>query len=937
MAHSAAPTVPRFDHRTEAGAVLGLASPCPALSWTVPSADPGYAQREYEIEIERPTGQERYRVSSADQVLVPWPGAPLVSRERVSVRVRVADEQWSEWSAPAVAEAGLFEESDWTAGFITPATLGLLRQPAPELRGVISIPGDVVSARLYATAHGVYSAQLNGLPLDDSVLAPGWTAYQHRLRYHVYDVTALIRPGSNQLDVVLGNGWWRGRFGFLGERAIYGDRLALLAQLEVTTADGAVHVLGTDDTWRARPTGIVEDDIYDGQTTDLRVDAAFDAPVERIDADLSLLVAPDGPPVRTTERIGAQRVWTTPQGTTLVDFGQNVVGWVRITARAAQPGSPVVVRHAEVLEAGLLGVEPLRSAKATDTYLLSGVKTEVLEPSLTFHGFQYAEISGLSDVRAEDVEAVVIGSDLRRTGWFDSSHPLLDRLHENVVWGMRGNFVDVPTDCPQRDERLGWTGDIQIFAPTASFLFDSAGFLTSWLADLAAEQAADGSVPHVIPDILRTPLTSAPAAAWGDAAVVVPWVLWQRTGDSGVLRRQYSSMRAWVDRLAEAAGDDLIWRGGFQYGDWLDPTAPPEDPADAAADSDVVATACFARSTRLLAESARQLGYTEDAEHYSKLADRIVAAFRREFVTASGRILSDAQTVYAIALEWNLLAEDERRAAGDRLADLVRLGGFRIATGFIGTPVICDALTNAGHSDVAYRLLFQTHAPSWLYSVTMGATTIWERWDSLLPDGTINPSGMTSFNHYALGSVVDWVHRSIVGLAPAAPGYRVIDVTPLPPTQLDRARARHLTPYGEVDVSWVRKDGLFVLDVTVPVGATARVTLPGESLAHTVRHGRHQWSVPDPVQTATASATVRELVDDAARWTRFSEAAIGSDLVPDEAALARALGPWLDRPVQDLLDGVWTKRWPSASALASITEALDPTRPLTTTPGAAHA
>ncbi|NQX12158.1 family 78 glycoside hydrolase catalytic domain [Microbacteriaceae bacterium VKM Ac-2855] len=932
MALSAAPTAPRFDHRTDDGPILGLASSQPALSWVTPSAEPGWVQREYELEVERATGIHRYTVRSADQVLVPWPEAPLASRERVSVRVRVSDEQWSDWSEPAVAEAGLFEESDWTARFITPTGLGLLRQPAPELRGVLDVPGDVVSARLYATAHGVYSARLNDRPLDDSVLAPGWTAYQHRLRYHAYDVTELIRPGSNRLDVVLGNGWWRGRFGFLGERAIYGDRLALLAQLEVTTADGTVHVLGTDDTWRARPTGILEDDIYDGQSTDLRVDAAFDAPVETIDADLSLLVAPDGPPVSVTERVPARRVWPTPEGSTLVDFGQNVVGWVRITARGTQSGRDVVVRHAEVLEDGRLGVGPLRSARATDTYLLRGAETEVLEPSLTFHGFQYAEISGLAGVRAEDVEAVVIGSDLRRTGWFESSHPMLDRLHENVVWGMRGNFLDVPTDCPQRDERLGWTGDIQVFAPTAGFLFDSAGFLTSWLADLAAEQEPDGSVPHVIPDILRTPLTSAPAAAWGDAAVVVPWVLWQRTGDSGVLRRQYPSMRAWVDRLADAAGDDLIWRGGFQYGDWLDPTAPPEDAADAAADPDVVATACFARCARLLAESARHLGHVEDAERYSSLADGVVAAFQREFVTVSGRILSDAQTVYAIALEWDLLAEDQRSVAGDRLADLVRLSGFRIATGFVGTPVICDALTSTGHADVAHRLLLQTQAPSWLYPVTMGATTIWERWDSLLPDGSINPGGMTSFNHYALGSVVDWVHRSVVGLAPAAPGYRVIEVAPHPPAQLDRARARHLTPYGEAEVSWVRAGGRFVLDVIVPVGATAEVSLPGEGTVHTVQHGHHHWSLTDPAPTAPFSGTVRELIDDAARWTRVSAAAVDAGLASDDAALARALGPWLDRPMSDLLDGVWTKGWPAASALAAMAEALDTTRPLTTTP-----
>jgi alpha-L-rhamnosidase len=925
MTLPSAPTPVRFEHRAP-GAALGLTEPKPRLSWTIPNAPSEYVQHEYEIEIIRGGETSTSAIQSDEQILVPWPGQPLHSREEASVRVRVrCADDWSSWSEPSVVEAGLLSADDWTARFVSPVGLGKLRQAAPELRGSIAVAGDIARARLFATAQGIYTAKLNGVRVDDTVLAPGWTAYQHRHRYRAYDVTHLLHQGTNSLDVVLGNGWWRGRFGFLGKRAIYGDRLALLAQLEVTTTDGAVHVLSTDEGWRARSTGILADDIYDGQRTDMRYDsdAPFDGGVEEVDADLDVLVGEDGPPMRVTEVIPALRLWQSPSGKTLVDFGQNVVGWVRVRSHDTTPGTEVVLRHAEVLEAGELGIEPLRSARATDEYLVRGDEGEVLEPSLTFHGFRYAEISGIDGLRPADLDAIVVGSALQRTGWFTSSHEMLNRFHENVVWGMRGNFLDVPTDCPQRDERLGWTGDIQVFAPTATYLYDSSGFLNSWLADLAAEQNPDGSVPHVVPDILRTPLTSAPAAAWGDAAVVVPWTVWERTGDLGVLRRQFESMRAWVDKVRSVAGDDRIWRGGFQYGDWLDPAAPDDDAAAAKADPDVVATAHLYRSADLVARAAEVIGEHAQAERYRELADRVRVAFQNAFVTASGRILSDSQTVYAIALEWGLLESDaQRKGAGARLADLVRSAAFRIATGFVGTPVICDALTNAGYPHIAFRLLLQTKAPSWLYPVTMGATTVWERWDSLLPDGTINPSGMTSFNHYALGSVVDWMHRRIAGLAPSSPGYKTISVRPVPMPQLDYASARHDTPYGEASVSWSRSLGSLTLTVQVPVGSSAEVELPWDGEHVAVGHGVHSWQVAEPAHDDPPAATVRDLIDDEPRWNRFAQAAISAGVAVTETRIAQLLAPYFDHPTDGLPDGVWTKGWPSESAMKMLSEAL---------------
>jgi alpha-L-rhamnosidase len=909
MGHVAAPTAVRFEHRTDEGAVLGIGTAIPRLSWTVPEADAAFVQEAYEVEVTR-AGEAPgvVRVAGREQVLVPWPAAPLSSRESVRVRVRVSGAGMrSPWSDPATVEAGLLRTEDWTARFISPRELGGLGAPAPVLHAVLDVPGGVVTARLYATAHGLYAATLNGHRVGDQVLAPGWTSYARRLRYQTYDVTDLVREGGNELEVLLGNGWYRGRLGFTGRHALYGDRLALLAQLEVTRSDGAVHVLTSDASWTARESGVLADDLYDGQRTDLRPrsGARADA-VDVVDADLARLVAPDGPPVRATQTLPAAAVFRSPSGAILVDFGQNLVGWVRLRVRDQPAGHEIVIRHAEVLEHGELGVRPLRTAKATDSYLLAGAPLEVLEPSLTFHGFRYAEISGLPEVDPEDVEAVVIGSDLRRTGWFTSSDPQLNQFHENVVWGMRGNFVDVPTDCPQRDERLGWTGDAQVFTPTASFLFDSAGFLTSWLADLATDQRPDGSVPFVVPDVIGTPGPA--AAAWGDAATLVPWAFYQRTGDVGLLARQLPSMRAWVDHVAGLAGADRLWTGGFQFGDWLDPTAPPDAPFRAQADPDVVATAHLARSAEVVGLAAAVVGDADMAEKYARLAAEVREAFGHDYVTPVGRVLSDCPTVYALALEWALLpTEDQRHHAGDRLADLVRSSGFRISTGFVGTPLVTDALTSSRHLDVAYRLMLQTGCPSWLYAVTMGATTVWERWDAMLPDGTINPGQMTSFNHFAFGAVADWLHRTVAGLAPAAPGYRELLVRPAVTRNLTSASARHRTPYGDAEVSWQRSDGRLRLRVVVPVGATATVHVPGQPEPVRVGHGTHAWETADPAAVdgpLSAQATVRDVFDHEETWRQVVAAAVETGVASDEAQVAARLRAFLDAPSSRLIDAL---------------------------------
>ncbi|MEI5519728.1 glycoside hydrolase family 78 protein [Streptomyces brasiliscabiei] len=874
----------RFEHVRDA---LGIGTGRPRLSWTTLTDAENWFQTAYEIELSTADGSTTAELRSADSVLVPWPFEPLAARARAGVRVRVTDSdgQVSAWSERAVIEVGLLSAEDWSADFVTPDRDedAQTDQPSPLLRHEFELRGPIRSARLYATALGVYEAEINGRRVGDQVLAPGWTAYDKRLRHQTYDVTAQLRPGRNALGVTLGDGWFRGRIGFDGKtRAVYGDRLALLAQLEVEYTDGTTDRVTTDGSWRAATGPIVSSSLYDGEVHDARLErSGWSEPghdisdwsgVRVLERDPGTLVAPDGPPVRRTEEVAPVEITVSPSGRTIVDFGQNLVGRLRLTV-SGEAGRTVTLRHAEILEDGELCTRPLRTAAATDTYILRGEGTEVFEPRFTFHGFRYAEITGQPEGfdAATAVTAVVIHSDLTRTGHFTSSDELLNRLHENVVWGMRGNFLDVPTDCPQRDERLGWTGDIQVFAPTASFLYDSSGFLGSWLADLAAEQGENGIVPFVVPKVV--PGADTPTAAWGDAATVVPWVLYERYGDSGILATQYESMRAWVDHVTSLAGENRLWDSGFQFGDWLDPTAPAGRPDAAATPGELVATAYFCRSADIVARTARILGRTRDAEHYRTLADEIRTAFRAEYVTGTGRMMSDAPTAYALALCFDLLASDAQRArAGDRLAQLVRGNGYKIATGFVGTPLVCDALTRTGHTDTAYRLLFQRECPSWLYPVTMGATTTWERWDSLLPDGTVNPSGMTSFNHYALGAVADWLHRTVAGLAPAEPGYRRLRIAPRPGGGLTHAGATLATPYGEAEVSWSLADAELTVEALVPPGTTAEVLLPGDGENREVGSGRHRWTVPfgaDTAQRAPLSVdmSLDELLDreDAAR------------------------------------------------------------------------
>jgi alpha-L-rhamnosidase len=774
----------------------------------------------------------------------------------------------------------------WSASFITPSTsTGRANEPASYLRRDVHVREEPVRATLHSTGIGFVEPHLNGAVVGDEVLAPGWTSYRHRLVVSSHDVTKDIHLGTNTIGIVLGEGWALGRLGWEDKRNHYSDRPAAWLQLEIEYADGTKELIASDTSFRAGTGGVRSSSIYDGEMFDARLEpSGWDRPefddsswgdVDLFDWPLDTLVEPIAPPIRRTQELAPVDILSTPAGKTVVDFGQNISGWVRLSV-TGEPGTTLTLRHAEVMTAGEIDVETLRTAAATDRYTLAGGDTETWEPRFTFHGFRYVEIEGWpGELNPASVRAIVVHSDMTRTGWLETSNPLLNQLHSNAVWSMRDNFVGVPTDCPQRDERLGWTGDINAFAPTAAFLYDVRGVLGSWLRDLAAEQQEKGFVPWVVPDVLSTP--SSPTALWSDVAVSLPWALFREYGDAQILEEAYDSMTTFIRQVADLLDDNGLWSSGFQYGDWLDPDAPDDNPAGGKTDRHLVAAAYLCRTTREMAETARILGRTVDHAEFSKLAARVRGAFHDEYVSPSGRVVNETATAYALAITFDILDEAQKKHAGDQLAKIVAKAGFRISTGFAGTPLVTDALSSTGHLDEAYLLLLETGCPSFLYPVTMGATTIWERWDSVRPDGTINPSGMTSLNHYALGAVVDWMHRTIGGLNALEPGYRRMRIAPQPGKNLTNATLRHLTTFGEVRIAWALEDATMTVDLQIPEGTTAEVLLPlhAENDAIEIGAGAHHFEYEVDIATNlsvfTLDSTLGDVAADANAWRLFMD------------------------------------------------------------------
>ncbi|KAJ9095069.1 hypothetical protein QFC20_006757 [Naganishia adeliensis] len=832
------------DHyETPAAGPIFIGTPAPRLSWRFASGtSENWLQKSYEVRIQRSGQEEAYAVDSEQSVLVEWPSTPL-SSSGISTPSRPST--WNGWNSGTLG------------GIISCSADAQDKETSKRpfhVRKSFTLADQPKDARLYATALGLYEVEINGRRVGDHFFAPGWQSYNHHLNYQVYDVSALLKEGENVVGGYVGEGWYAGSIGFGGgRRNIYGERIGLMAQLEV----GGEVVVQTDDGWEWVFGVLITSEIYDGERYDAR--QANDAwsisdgkgegwtKVDVIDPPKGRLIYPESPPVRITEVVSVKEIITTPSGKTILDFGQNLVGWCRFSrAPRCKEGEEIVLRHAEVLEDGELGVRPLRVAKCTDTVICGADPSHLVEwqPKFTFHGFRYAEVSGWSGITKDDISAVVLHTDLERTGFFECSHEQINKLHQNVVWGWRGNSLSVPTDCPQRDERLGWTGDLQIFTPTACFLFNTAGFLAGWLRDVAAEQILeeDGVPPVVVPNVLQHVPFQSPMAVWDDVTALTPRDLHMAFGDRRILLDQYESMTVWLDKGVKRGRNGLYSPDLIQLGDWLDPKAPPEDPADCRTDSHLVANAYLVHVTKAVSDISKIIGKSTEAERYAADSARLKREFQREYISPSGRMVSDSQTALALAIQFDLfLDESQRQHAAERLAFLVTREKFKVATGFAGTPIILQALCATGNLPMAYRMLQESKAPSWLYAVLMGSTTMWERWDSMLPDGKINPGEMTSFNHYALGSVAAFMHNVIGGLVPLEAGWKKIRIQPQPGGTLTSANTRHISPYGEVSCEWeIRGDKLYV-SVVVPPNTTASVILPG--IKEELGSGRKEYIV----------------------------------------------------------------------------------------------
>ncbi|WOO85965.1 uncharacterized protein LOC62_07G009454 [Vanrija pseudolonga] len=801
-----------------------------------------WSQAGYDIRITRPGGAKTFSVESSNSILVPWPDAPLVSREQtlVEVRARGTDRSVTAWTQLKV-EAALLEAANWTAKAIssTPQEVDAPKRPF-LVRKHFTVDSSGPS-RLYITALGLYDAEINGKPVSNQVLAPGWQSYSYRQAYQTLDVTDLLQKGNNVITAWVAEGWYAGRLGFLkGARNIWGSAPSLIAQLEV---DGKA-VVQTDESWEWATGSILLSEIYDGESIETTEPTSAWKPVTVIDRPDVALVAPQAPPVRRTHELKTVEIIITPSGKTILDFGQNLVGWLRWNKQIDGTGT-VTIAHAEVLEHGELGTRPLRYAKATDHVKLGG-RTQGYEPKFTFHGFRYAQIDGLPrDVQLDDFTAIVVHSDMERTGDFECSHKGITQLHSNVVWGLRGNFVSVPTDCPQRDERLGWTADLMAFAPTASYLYNTSGLLIEWLGDVAFEQLdfGEGRPPVFVPSV-PTPVTGfrkrpMPAAIWSDVTTITPVDLYSLNGDLDLLSKQYKSMVDWVAAIPRVGSG--LWERVFQFGDWLDPRAPPDAPADGMTDPTLIADIYLVNTIRLVAKVATLLGKSDDAARYESEAAKLLDAFHDEYVSPNGRITSDSQCVYVCSLWFDLYKTEKQRDRWvDQLVYLVRKERFRVGTGFASTPFILLVLAKY-RPQVAYRMLQEEECPSWLYQVNMGATTMWERWDSMLPNGDINPGEMTSFNHYAFGSVAAFMHRVIGGLEELEPGWKTISVNPRPGGDITHASTSFLSPSGLVSCKWKLNADRNKLSATVVVPPNTTAEIKVGSTTKTVGSGR--WEV----------------------------------------------------------------------------------------------
>jgi len=841
---------------------VGIDALQPRLSWKIYSTGNNIMQTSYSVRVA--TDQmfspgkmvwKSEKTESTESVLVPYNGFALKSGIIYFWQVKVWDNKGreSKWSETATWEMGLLSQSDWKAKWIEMKGDTNRFSTSPHFRKDFTAGKNIQKAEVYVTSHGFYELHINGKKAGDQVFTPGWTSYGKRLQYQVYDVTSQVIKGNNAIGVVLGDGWYRGTLAWGGNWAVYGKRLGLFVQLKLVYTDGSEELVVSDESWKCNNDGALRmSDIYDGEIYDANKKlTGWDSPGyndtkwEKVTIGNYPfnLIASEGSPVRKIQEIRPVKIFRTPKGSLVADMGQNMVGWVRLKVTGPK-GTVITIRHAEVLDKfGEFYTANLRAAKAQYIYTLAGTGEETYEPRFTFMGFRFVEVTGFpGTLTADNLTGVVVHSDMEPTGTYDCSNPLINQLQHNIVWGQNGNFVDVPTDCPQRNERLGWTGDAQAFSRTAAFNYNVLSFFTKWLKDIAADQKPGGEVPDVIPDVLnpQKSTTAQPSAGWGDVSVIVPWTMYTVYGDKRLLETQYPSMKKWVEYIRKSAGSSYQWKGGSKYGDWLfyHPPVNNHTEADGYTEPDFIATAYFAYSTSLLAKAAKELGKTEDEKDYTDLYGKIRDVFIQQYVTPAGRVGTCSQTSYILALKFGLLPEDLKEKAAKFLVDDIKSRGSHLSTGFLGTIYICHELTDAGYTDVAYDLLLQETYPSWLYPVKMGATTIWERWDGQKTDSTFQDTGMNSFNHYAYGAIGDWMYRVSAGIETKDPGYRYLFLQPHIAKKLSYAKATFESSYGTIASGWTRKDGKIIVHVIIPANSKATVLLPVDDPAKVTENGQ---------------------------------------------------------------------------------------------------
>jgi len=720
----------------------------------------------------------------------------------------------------------------------------LVLPPPPYLRKAFSIGRPITGstvrvinrAVVYATALGLYELHINGKRVGDDYFTPGWTDYPTRVYYQSYDVTNLLARGGNAIGAILADGWYAGYLGFGKKREHYGSEPRLFVQLEIEYADGSRETVVTDKSWKAGYGPHLEADFLMGETYDARKemdrwdtagfdDSGWDA-VALTDKVEGKVQSYPGVTVRETQQIKPVKVTEPKKGFYVFDMGQNFAGWVRLKVKG-KTGTKVVLRFAEMLNPdGTIYTKNLREARCTDTYIVAGKGEEIWQPSFTFHGFRYVEVTGYPGKPAPDaITGIVVHSDMPAVGSFECSNPMVNQLWRNIVWSQRGNFIEVPTDCPQRDERLGWTGDAQIFVRTATYNMDVAAFFTKWLVDLEDAQTKEGAFPDVAPHKVAM---GSGVAAWGDAGVICPWAIYQVYGDRRVIERHYESMKKWIAYLQKNSKDLL--RPAHGYGDWV--SIGSNTPKD------VIATAYFAYSTRLLSKMAAAIGKSEDAKKYETLFQQIKDAFNKAYVSDDARIKGDTQTCYLLALYFDLLGDDKREPAAKHLVEDLKKRDWHLSTGFVGLSYLLPTLTQMGYLDIAYRLLNNETFPSWGYSIKNGATTIWERWDGWTEEKGFQDPGMNSFNHYAFGSVGRWLFGIVAGIDTEGPGYKRIIIRPRPGGGFSYAKASYKSIHGKIVSDWRIKGRTFTLNVTIPANTTATVYVPARDAESVTEGGK---------------------------------------------------------------------------------------------------